>query len=284
MRSRGRVTGNDPMRPIPDNIRRNFQRKIFRFYEKHGRTELPFRNTTDPYAITVSEVMLQQTQVERVLPKYETWLSRWPDFSALAGATQQEVLSAWSGLGYNRRAVFLWKLAQAVVSEYDGRLPSDPRELQTLPGIGEYTSRAILIFAYNRPLAAIDTNIRRVLIHELSLDRSISMPHLQQVAGQVLPKRRAREWHYALMDYSRLALSRMVADIAPLTRQSKFEGSIRQIRGEIVRRLTRQRSVRLSTVARSLQRELADVERAVAGLEKDGLVRRNKDVVELTSG
>ncbi len=266
---------------IPADDKRNFQRRIFRFYEKHGRTALPFRQTTDPYAITVSEIMLQQTQVERVIPKYAAWLQRWPDWEALAGASQQELLAAWSGLGYNRRAIFLGRMAQSVMDEYGGAVPEDPVKLKKLPGIGEYTSRAILIFAFNQPLATVDTNIRRVLIHELKLPHDLSMPRVQAVAEQVLPRRRSREWHYALMDYSRLGLPRRITNIAPISRQSKFEGSIRQIRGEIIRRLTTQQSVSLKRVAAELDRSMSDVEKAVAGLLKDGMVQRNGQQVRL---
>lgn len=261
-----------------------FRRKIFRFYDRHGRKSLPFRLTIDPYAIAVSEIMLQQTQVERVVPKYQDWIERWPDWKALAAATPQQLLAAWSGLGYNRRAIYLGRMAQAVVSEHEGRLPESLDELVKLPGIGPYTSRAILIFAFNKPLATVDTNIRRVLIHELDLPHSISPGELQQVADDLLPKHRSREWHYALMDYSRGGLPYTETSVRPLTTQSKFEGSIRQIRGEIIRRLTAQSSVRLGTIARTLGRDMADVEKAVIGLEKDGMIVRRGTTVRLTAG
>jgi len=273
-----------PVTELSDNRIRNFRRKIFRFYETHGRKELSFRLTTDPYAIAVSEIMLQQTQVERVVPKYEAWVNRWPDWQALANTTTQQLLSAWSGLGYNRRAIYLGKMAKVVVSEHGGRLPQEPSQLEILPGIGPYTSRAILIFAFNKPLATVDTNIRRVLIHELNLPLDISPAELQMVANDVLPKRRSRVWHYALMDYSRGGLPYTETKVKPLTTQSKFEGSIRQIRGEIIRRLTSQRSVRLSSIAKTLKRDMVDVEKAALGLEKDGMIVRTKKSVRLAGG
>ncbi len=216
--------------------------------------------------------MLQQTQVERVVPMYEAWIKRWPDWKSLAKASRRELLAMWSGLGYNRRAIYLGEMAKVIAGKYDGIMPTDPDELLKLPGIGPYTSRAVLIFAFNRPLITIDTNIRRVLIHELRLPSDIGAKELEEIALQVLPKRRSRIWHYALMDYSRLALPRRILRIPPLSRQSKFQGSLRQIRGEIIRRLTSQHSVRLSTIAAALGRTPEDVLLAAKALEKEGLV------------
>jgi A/G-specific adenine glycosylase len=272
-------TKNKPIHFRPETVTA-FQKKMLDFYKKHGR-KLPFRQTDDPYRITVSEIMLQQTQVERVVPMYEAWIERWPDWRSLAKATRRELLSMWSGLGYNRRAIYLGEMAREIAEKYDGVLPTDPDELLKLPGIGPYTSRAVLIFAFNKPLITIDTNIRRVLIHELRLPSDISANELELVAVQVLPKRRSRIWHYALMDYSRLALPRRIVRIPPLSRQSKFEGSLRQIRGEIVRRLTSRHSVRLSTIAKAMDRSLEDVLLATRALEKEGLVIVTKNTVKL---
>lgn len=260
---------------------RAFRRKIFSFYRTHRR-DLPFRNTTEPYEITVSELMLQQTQVERVVEKYLAWVERWPDWHSLAAADRKSVLAAWQGLGYNRRAVFLHTMARTIVTDYSGVMPHDEAALRRLPGIGPYTARAIRIFAFGRQDAAIDTNIRRVLIHELKLPLDISPADLEAVARSVLPRGRARDWHYALMDYSRLALPRSATRVRPLSRQSRFDGSLRQIRGEIVRRLSTARSVRLETIARDLGRTIDDVRRAAAGLERDGLVQVKSRTVRLS--
>ncbi|RME27887.1 MAG: A/G-specific adenine glycosylase, partial [Candidatus Zixiibacteriota bacterium] len=128
---------------------RRFRRKVLSFYRRHGR-DLPFRHTRDPYHITVCEVMLHQTQVDRVLPRYRAWVRRWPNWRALASARKQDVLAAWSGLGYNRRALYLRDIAHIVVNDYGGQLPDDYHALCRLPGIGPYTANAILIFAFNR--------------------------------------------------------------------------------------------------------------------------------------
>lgn len=257
-----------------------FRRKILHFYRQHGR-DLPFRKTTDPYRITVAEIMLQQTQVERVVPKYHEWINKWPSWRRLAAATDRELLSLWSGLGYNRRALNLGRLARIIVTDCGGVLPDDPEILRGLPGIGPYTARAILIFAFNRPLITIDTNIRRVLIHEFGLAPTISRSELEILAETLLPRRRSREWHNALMDYSRLALPSRLPDLPSESRQSRFAGSRRQIRGEIIRRLTTQTRVSLRIIARDLGRTLADVRAAAQTLEQDGTAVLTEHTVRL---
>lgn len=250
----------------------SFRRKILRFYAQHGR-DLAFRNTNDPYKIAVAEIMLQQTQVERVIPKWKNWIKRWPSWDSLANATNRQLLSEWQGLGYNRRALFLGKAARIIVTQFSCKTPNDPALLQTLPGIGHYTANAILIFALNAPLVTIDTNVRRVLLHEFNLPSTLPKLELEQLAWRVLPKRRSRDWHNALMDYSVLALPKKIESIPPLTKQSRFNGSIRQIRGEIIRQLTNRRSVTYASIASTLDRSQADVMRAASALERDGLVK-----------
>ncbi len=257
---------------LTDKTIKSFRRKILRFYKKYGQG-FPFRKTMDPYAIAVAEIMLQQTQVERVIPAYAAWLERWPDWDCLARATSRELLTAWSGLGYNRRAIYLGKLAREVVTKYDGSLPDDPDVLMTLPGIGRYTAHAILVFAYNRPFAAIDTNIRRVILHEFNLPADLPYAELERIALSLLPRGKSRDWHNALMDYSRLRLSRKTVSNRSASQRSTFEGSIRQIRGEIIRRLTAHHRVSLASIARQMQRSSDDVRKAAGAMEKEGLVR-----------
>ncbi len=257
-----------------------FRRKIWRFYARHRR-RLPFRETDDPYKIVVAEFMLQQTQVERVVPKYTAWLDRWPTWAALAGANRRELLAAWSGLGYNRRAVYLGRLANDIIERFDGRLPDDPDILQTLPGIGPYTAHAVLIFAFNRPLVTIDTNIRRVLIHEFDLPADVSKDELHHLARQLLPRGRSRDWHNALMDYSRVALPGRLATAPPVNKQKPFHGSRRQIRGEIIRRLTRSSRIAIDRLARDMKRSVRDVADAAESLRQEGLVRIGKRFITL---
>ena len=233
---------------------------------------MPFRKTTDPYRITVAEIMLQQTQVDRVLPRYRSWIKKWPTWRRLAVAGTRELLEMWSGLGYNRRALYLGRLAQTMVNDFGGKLPDDPAILGTLPGIGPYTARAVLIFAFNRPLVAIDTNIRRVLIHEFGLPDTVSQAQLESLAGRLLPRKRSREWHNALMDYSRLALPARIPGVPPLSRQSRFVGSQRQVRGEIIRQLVGKQRITLRVIARDLDLPLEAVRSAARSLAEDGIV------------
>jgi A/G-specific adenine glycosylase len=257
-----------------------FRRKILRFYKQHGR-DLPWRRTTDPYRITIAEIMLQQTQVERVIPKYEEWIARWPNWKTLSLASNEQLLRGWSGLGYNRRALLIGRLAKAVMHDHAGILPDRPAELETLPGIGPYTSRAILIFAFDRPLATIDTNIRRVLLHEFGLSDATAPAQLAQFAFRVLPKRKSRDWHNALMDYSRLVLPKQISAIRPVTRQSRFEGSARQVRGEIIRRLLRKQPVYLRRICLAMKRSPAEVEKIAKKMAEEGIIVLEKSRVRL---
>ncbi|HHE31371.1 MAG TPA: Fe-S cluster assembly protein HesB [Chlorobaculum parvum] len=214
----------------------SFQSKIFDFYQQNRRS-FPWRMTTDRYAIMVSEVMLQQTQTDRVARRFPLWLERFPDVRSLASASLREVLDAWSGLGYNSRGQRLHRAAAMVVEQFDGQVPEDPTLLIELPGIGAYTSRSIPVFADNLDIAAVDTNIWRVLIYELNLPESITPKALMGVAEEVLPKGRSRDWHNALMDYGAQELTAKKTGIAPLTRQSSFKGSRRWYRSALLREL-----------------------------------------------
>jgi A/G-specific adenine glycosylase len=257
-----------------------FRRKIWRFYAQHRR-HLPFRESDDPYRIVVAEFMLQQTQVARVIPKYEAWLEKWPTWGELAAAGRRELLAMWSGLGYNRRAIYLAQLAEIIVERFDNRLPDDPEILQTLPGIGPYTAHAVLIFTFNKPLVTIDTNIRRVLIHEFDLPSDTPKSKLEDLARRLLPRGRSRDWHNALMDYSRVALPGRLPNASPRHKQKPFRGSRRQIRGEIVRRLTASPRVALDHIARDMKRPVGDVTEAAEALRKEGLVRIGKRFITL---
>lgn len=258
----------------------SFRRKILRFYAHHGR-DLPWRRTRDPYRITLSEIMLQQTQVERVIPKYEAWVATWPNWQSLSTASNRDLLQAWSGLGYNRRALMLGRLSRAVVEEHHGALPRSPESLENLPGIGPYTSRAILIFAFNQDLATIDTNIRRVLLHQFDLPVRITKEQLESLALRLLPKGRSRDWHNGLMDYSRLALPKRMPHIPAATSQSRFEGSARQARGEIVRQLLKQETVDILGLAEKLKREKSEVKKIAESMAREGVIRLKGHTITL---
>ncbi len=213
-----------------------FRERVFDFYRERGR-DFPWRRTRDRYAVMVSEIMLQQTQADRVVPRFLQWMERFPDVQILAGASLREVLQLWNGLGYNARGQRLHLAAAAIVERFGCIVPAEPEALMTLPGIGPYTSSSIPVFADNRDLAAVDTNIRRVLIHELRLPPEIAPTELRRIALEVLPEGRSRDWHNALMDYGALQLTGKKTGIAPLTKQSTFRGSRRWYRGQLLREL-----------------------------------------------
>ncbi|GCE13026.1 A/G-specific adenine glycosylase [Tengunoibacter tsumagoiensis] len=176
---------------------------LLQWYAQKQR-DLPWRTTSDPYAVLVSEIMLQQTQVDRVLPKYQQFLTAFPTLEALAAAPTADVISVWVPLGYNRRAVSLQSIAQQVISRYAGRIPDTIDELLTLKGIGRYTAGAVACFAYRKQVATVDTNIRRVL-HRLFLglehpEPKVNDAQMLTLAEQVLPPGEAYPWNQALMD------------------------------------------------------------------------------------
>ncbi|MCK6439396.1 MAG: A/G-specific adenine glycosylase [Planctomycetes bacterium] len=185
-------------------------RKLLAWFRKHGRTHLPWRGETDPYRVLVSELMLQQTQVERVIPYYRRWLKRFPTMTRLARASETDVLKAWQGLGYYRRARSLKKLADKLAACGQKALPTTRAELEALPGIGAYTAGAVLSFALDQPEPAIDTNVRRVIGRVFSC--SVTRPRvtfsvdddLQSIARVLFNKNSPREINSALMDFGAL--------------------------------------------------------------------------------
>ena len=218
-----------------------FQSMILDFYRQEGRS-FPWRETRDPYAILVSELMLQQTQTERVVPKYLAWLEAFPTAADLAAAPFPQVLAAWSGLGYNRRAGYLQSACRQVVQELGGVFPSTAKELQRLKGVGAYTAGAVAAFAFNRPEVFIETNIRSVYLFFFYPDQEkVSDAQLMPLIQATVYHQDPRRWYYALMDYG-AALKKSTANpnrqSRHYSRQSRFEGSLRQARGAIVRQLS----------------------------------------------
>jgi len=262
--------------PSPETMAA-LQRRVLAWHAQNRR-DLPWRRTTDPYAILVSEIMLQQTQVSRVVPKYEEWLALMPTLEALAGTSLEDVLKLWRGLGYNNRARRLRECALAACAAAVGARASLPRDaggLRDLPGIGPYTARAVLVFAHNDDLAAVDANVRRVLTHELGLPHDLTEREMQAVADAALPRGRSRDWHNALMDYGALVLTARATGIAARTRQSAFEGSRRWYRSRLLSLLLDAGAQPLPLLAESLGTTEAETTKLVELLERDGLVRRD---------
>ena len=227
--------------------------------------------------------MLQQTQVPRVIVKYTEFLRVYPTLETLAGSPLAEVLRVWRGLGYNNRAERLRRCAATCVARAapgaPAALPATLDELRALPGIGPYTARAVLVFAHNADLAAVDANVRRVLTHELDLAEDLPAASLQAVADAVLPRGRSRDWHNALMDYGALVLTARATGIAPRTRQGRFEGSRRWYRSRLLRTLLDDGPRDVAALARQLGLEVEGTDELCRALERDGLVRRRDDLI-----
>lgn len=270
------------MKPEPDSLARQkehlFRSRVRRYYRLHRRS-MPWRETRDPYRIFVSEIMLQQTQVARVLEKYPSFVRALTSFRALAAASAREVLFLWQGLGYNRRALFLHRAAQVITRDHRGLLPCDHATLRTLPGIGEATAGSLLAFAYNAPAPFIETNIRRVYLHHFFPGRSgVSDKEILPFVERTLDSKNPREWYYALMDYGAM-LAKTVPNpnvrSASYSRQKGFKGSVREARGAILKILLREKgAVKPDAFLRRLPRIGSNrIREAISSLLKDGMAR-----------
>jgi A/G-specific adenine glycosylase len=202
LRATTRPSARPPRMP-PPHVRQAFRRRLLRWYDAHGR-DLPWRSTPDPYHILVSEVMLQQTQVDRVLPKYDEWLRRYPSLEALAAAAEDDVVRTWYPLGYNIRPRRLQAIARESVDRFGGELPSDGETLRSFKGIGPYTAGAILSFAFGQRAAILDTNVARVLFRVWvgrGTPKSHAMKkHLWAVSEAMMPVKRVFDFNQGLMD------------------------------------------------------------------------------------
>lgn len=262
----------------------SFQKKIFDWWQDHKR-DLPWRHTHDPYKIFVSEVMLQQTQVSRVLAGYREFIQRYPTVSDLAKAPVADVLRIWKGMGYNRRALYLKKAAQLVVDRYGSQFPKSEKELVKFPGLGIYTARAILVFAYKQNVACVDTNIRQIITHFFFGDKPQKPSIIQDIADQLLPHGRAWEWHQALMDYGSLEMPKFKVQMSKIKKKTiPFKESNRFYRGRIIDRL-RERNVRESAIINEFQKKYGKsrefMRSILAGLARDGLIVIEDGIVHL---
>ncbi len=284
-----------------DNIQ-EIPQTILLWYKKNGR-QLPWRQTTDPYRILVSEMMLQQTQVDRVIPKYYAFLEQFPTASSLADAQTADVLKMWSGLGYNRRALYLQKCAQTIKQKHNGNFPETTEELLMLPGLGKYTAAAVQSFANNKDVVVIDVNIERIfkrIFYE-------KVESAEAIAQHMLPKNESRNWHNALMDIGALFCSAKnpKCNLCPVknmcaaannkerieaTWKKKkvvpFKDSDRIVRGTILKLLTTKDNQKVDELYaqllnQNIKREREKFEEIILQLEKDGLIKKEKDTLSL---
>ena len=278
---------------IPSSEKKHFQQLVLERYSANKR-DLPWRKTTDPYKIMVSEVMLQQTQVPRVIQKFTRWMELWPTVSDLANAPRADVLREWSGLGFNRRAINLHEASKKISNDilnyqssmynvqwkwkkdnwklhidYCTFFMSDYAYLRSLPWVWEYTANAVLAFAYNQEVPVMDINIKRVLIHTFQLPHDTSLFELQELALSLVPQWKSRDWHNALMDYGSQVLHSRATGIQS-AKQSTFKWSDREVRWWIMKQLAIKPSISINAVKK--QRPLKDVWTILEKMAKDWLI------------
>lgn len=256
---------------------RHFQKAVLDYYKQHSRS-FPWRETSDPYAIMVSEIMLQQTQADRVVPKYIAFMETFPNTKSLCKATLPTVFGLWQGLGYNRRAKHLKEAACKIESDFGGVVPKDTKDLTGLPGIGPYTAGAIRAFAFNEQSFFIETNIRTVFIHHFFADKTEVLDvEIMEYIKRLHPRVSTRVWYNALMDYGAM-LKQLHGNpnknSKHYTKQKPFKGSIREVRGALLRALLSHSDATKDKLQDLIAKEDEYVSKALAGLVEEGMVIR----------
>lgn len=264
---------------------RALKKKVYEYYKDAGRDRLPWRVDSTPYSVYISEIMLQQTQVDRVIPLFNRFIETLPDFQALAAVDQPTLLSLWQGLGYNKRALFLKRAAEKICAEFGGVLPNNRADLQSLPGIGEATSGSIMVYAFNAPEVYIETNIRTVYIHEFFADKSdVSDSDLLPLIEASLEGEEPFRWYSALMDYGTM-LKKQIPNPSRKSKhhvkQSKFEGSDRQIRGAVLRVLLEMPDLSLRVLAKEVKTQVKRLKPIVEKLISEGFVEEDDTLLNL---
>lgn len=260
-----------------------FQKTVLGFYAENRR-DLPWRPSrkrkVSPYEILVSEYMLQQTQVDRVVPKFLAFIKRFPTFETLAQAYDKDVLSLWSGLGYNRRALYLKKTVAFIHEQYKGIIPKDPLVLKTLPGIGDYMAHILPVFIYNKREILIETNIRTVYLYHFFKDTdNVTDKTLYEYIEKTTPHKNVRGWYYALMDYgSYLKKEKKIKNTqsAHYTKQKPFKGSLRYVRGTLLKQLVIKKIEKSSVYDMFPEYTSREVEKVCADLLKEKLIKETK--------
>ena len=265
---------------------RAFRSLVKWFYRHHGR-DLPWRVTPDPYRVFVSEMMLQQTQVPRVAEKFPAFVKEFPSFAALADAPLDRVLRAWQGMGYNRRALSLKRAAEIVVGRFRGKLPASPEQLDELPGIGKATAASIAAFGFNSPTVFIETNIRSVFIHYFFAQRGkINDKEIVALVAKMIDRRNPRDWYNGLMDlgtWLKATHGNPSVRGAMHKRQSAFEGSMRQVRGAILRHVLKAGPLQEATLRMAIDTSSAMLSTVLGQLEAEGFIRRDGGIVSVVS-
>lgn len=261
-----------------------FRSYIFSWWKTHVR-DLPWRKTKDPYRVLVSEIMLQQTQVSRVVDTYCAFIKQYPTVFDLARASTADILRLWKGMGYNRRAVYLHRLAIEIVTTYKNKFPISEQQLTKLPGVGKYTARALLVFAYKKDVAMVDTNIRKIITHFFYSGKLQREKIIQHAADMLVPKGKSWEWHQALMDYGTLELGNMVEKKQRNKRAgAPFKDTDRYFRGrmmDILRERTILETELIQTMALTYDKSEAFAKKILDSLVADGLAAKSNGSVKL---
>lgn len=266
----------------------DFQKTVWQYHKKNRR-DFPWRKTRDPYHILVSEIMLQQTQTVRVVPKYKEFLARFPTVEKLAKANLKDILHLWQGLGYNRRAKFLYECAKEISGKYGGQFPKDLNTLKGLPGIGQSTAGAVLNFAFNIPAPFIETNIRTVFIHHFFKDckTKVTEKEIMKLINKTLDTSKPREWFYALYDYGSFLKSTLDTDPAKQSnmykKQPAFKGSFREKRSFVLKLLLNNKLRETEIEKLLLSKKLLEksdskkeTKEILGSLLKDNLIQKDK--------
>lgn len=264
---------------------RKFKKLVWDYYKKSGRHALPWRNTRDPYRILVSEVMLQQTQVPRVLRKYEEFMVAFPTVEDLAKAPTGKLLKAWQGLGYNRRALNLKRAAECILSDFNGKFPSTKEELESLPGVGPSTSGGILAYAFDIPSVFIETNIRSVFIHHFfKSKRKVRDTEIATLVEETLDRDNPREWYYALMDYGvhlKQTLPNPSRRSKHHVRQSAFKGSNRELRSKIITRLLKE-PLSVKDLEKHIGKTPFSIGKNIRDLVQEGFIKKDGNLLYIS--
>lgn len=262
-----------------------FQKLIYDYYRNHRR-KFPFREKITPYNVLISEIMLQQTQTGRVSEKFIKFIEKFPDFLSLSSASLEEVLIEWKGLGYNRRAIALKKIAETIIKDFNGELPDSLETLKSFPQIGHNTASSILTFAFNKPMAFIETNIRRVYIYFFFPNKSkVNDKDIMTIVKKTIDNNNPREWYYALMDYGVL-LKKIHPELnkksAHYRKQAPFKGSTRQIRGELLKLLIKEGKMEITKIQeQSKINDMKRIKKILDQLKKEGFIEIKEDIVKL---
>lgn len=250
-----------------------FQDEILNFYYESGRHHLNFRQDKNPYFVHISEIMLSQTQVDRVEKYFEKWIEKYPTIQDVANSTKTELLQMWQGLGYNSRVLNFKQACQQLIEEFNGKYPKDKKELMKLKGVGPYVASAICAFSFNQTIGVVDTNVRRILIYFNFANENMKTKELEEVAQKLVPKDLGKDWTNALMDYGALKLTAKKSGIKSISKQGKFIGSSRYIRSFIIKECLKNQTISISDIELECRKYNLNYEDIISKLEKEKIIQ-----------